>query len=51
MLRNPFFEAYAGAMIALGGPMMLMLAPRLALAMMTPSVDDMRVGPRPAPRR
>jgi hypothetical protein len=48
MYRNPIFEAYAGAMIALGGPMMFMLLPRLALAAMTPSPEDLRIGPRSA---
>jgi hypothetical protein len=35
MYRNPFFDAYAGAMLALGGPMAFLLPQRIAVAMLT----------------
>lgn len=51
MFRNPITDAYAGAMIALGGPMMFLLLPRLALAVMTPRPADLQVGSRTPDRR
>jgi hypothetical protein len=51
MFRNPMIDAYAGAMIALGGPMMFLLLPRLALAVMTPSPADLRMVTRPSDGR
>jgi hypothetical protein len=36
IIRNPILDFYTGALLALGGPMSLMLPQRLFLAMMTP---------------
>lgn len=56
MYRNPFFDAYAGAMLALGGPMAFLLPQRIALAMMMPEPLAVPTGSphqaeRPEPRR
>jgi hypothetical protein len=45
MIRNPVLDFYAGALLALGAPMALLLPQRLFLAMLTPEA-----GPRAAPR-
>jgi hypothetical protein len=42
MLRNPFLEAYMGSILALGGPLGLLLPQRLFLAMLVPQTAPVR---------